>query len=43
VSSELEPAAGALLLAFEGAGIKVDDALIDTVKQTMPDDGLFET
>lgn len=43
VSSELEPAAGALLLAFEGAEIPVNAALLEKLEATLPPPELFHT
>ena len=43
VNSRFEPAIGALLLAFEAAGIVVDDYLLATLIPTLPPPALFET
>lgn len=43
VSSELEPAAGALLLAFEAGGIAVDSALLRKMEASLPPRELFHT
>ena len=39
----LEPAAGALLLAFDRAGITVHDAIHGRLMATLPPDALFDT
>ncbi|MEP7294182.1 MAG: BadF/BadG/BcrA/BcrD ATPase family protein, partial [Chloroflexota bacterium] len=43
IAARLQPVVGALLLAFEAGEIAVDAALIATVEESMPDNGLFET
>ena len=43
VRPELEPAAGALLLAFDAAGIDVGDDVEGRIRATMPPASLFDT
>ena len=43
VTSELEPAVGALLLAFEAADVAVDAALLGKVEASLPPPELFRT
>jgi N-acetylglucosamine kinase-like BadF-type ATPase len=43
VYSLFEPAVGALLLAFEAAGIEVDETLLERLTATLPESSLFET
>jgi N-acetylglucosamine kinase-like BadF-type ATPase len=43
VRPELEPAAGALLLSFDAAGIVVDDGTEARLRASMPDARLFDT
>jgi N-acetylglucosamine kinase-like BadF-type ATPase len=43
VRPELEPAAGALLLAFDAAGIEVGDGVEARLRATMPPASLFDT
>lgn len=43
IRPELEPAAGALLLAFDAAGIRVDEAVDRRLRATMPAEDLFDT
>jgi N-acetylglucosamine kinase-like BadF-type ATPase len=38
-----EPVHGALLLAFDAAGIPVDDGVLARLQATLPGDGLFDT
>lgn len=43
VRAELEPAAGALLLAYDALGLPVTDERLATLQATMPDPALFVT
>lgn len=43
VNSRLEPAAGALFLALEAAGVTLDEPLLARVASTLPHHSLFET
>jgi N-acetylglucosamine kinase-like BadF-type ATPase len=43
VRPSLEPAAGALLLAFDASGIAVDAAVDEQLRSTMPAAALFDT
>jgi N-acetylglucosamine kinase-like BadF-type ATPase len=43
VRAALEPAAGALLLAYDALGIAVTDEMLATLQQTLPDPALFAT
>ena len=43
VRPDLEPAAGALLLAFDAAGIQVDESVDRRLRATMPPADLFDT
>ena len=40
---DLPPAAGALLLAFDGAGIAVDATVDARLRSTLPPDAIFDT
>jgi len=43
VVPELEPVVGALLLAFDAAGLAMDDARLARLVATLPDAALYET
>ena len=43
VRAALEPAAGALLLAYDALGITVTDAMLAALRATLPDPALFAT
>ncbi len=43
VRAALEPAAGALLLAYDELGVPVTDDILATIRETMPDPQLFAT
>ncbi len=43
VRAALEPAVGALLLAYDALGIEVTEALVAALRRTMPDPTLFAT
>jgi N-acetylglucosamine kinase-like BadF-type ATPase len=43
VVPELEPVVGALLLAFDAAGLAMDDARLARLRATLPDAALYET
>jgi N-acetylglucosamine kinase-like BadF-type ATPase len=43
VVPELEPVVGALLLAFDAAGLTMDDARLARLRATLPDARLYET
>jgi hypothetical protein len=43
VRPELEPAVGALLLAFDAAAIEVDDAVEARLRATLPPSRLYDT
>ena len=43
VESGLEPAVGALLLAFDRAAIRVDELLLERVRSSLPGENLFDT
>ena len=43
VRADLEPAVGAVLLAYDTLGISVSDRIMDTLFETLPDPGLFNT
>jgi N-acetylglucosamine kinase-like BadF-type ATPase len=43
VLPELEPAVGALLLAFDAAGVATDDAVLGRMRATLPGAALYDT
>jgi N-acetylglucosamine kinase-like BadF-type ATPase len=43
VRPELEPAVGALLLAFDAAGLATDEAVLARMRATLPDAALYDT
>jgi N-acetylglucosamine kinase-like BadF-type ATPase len=43
VVPELEPVVGALLLAFDAAGLAMDDARLGRLRATLPDAALYDT
>jgi N-acetylglucosamine kinase-like BadF-type ATPase len=43
VVPELEPAVGALLLAFDAAGLATDDAVLARMRGSLPDAALYDT
>lgn len=43
VVPELEPAVGALLLAFDAASLPTDGAVLDRMRATLPDAALYDT
>jgi hypothetical protein len=43
VASRFEPAVGALFLALEATGVRIDEAFLETLAPTLPSAALFAT